>query len=171
MVVASLGAGESRRNATKNVGASRGGFGGGRLAGDFAIKANRWSGSGPVSSTATADVPDAGVLVAGHLHGQLLIEAEWLGLLAWADVACATTAAEVGTIAGSRGSIRLCGADLVEWCGGGVGLDGGGLVHVSCAAAASADIGIWAGGWSRLDDRVTHFECVRLIKNIDSIDI
>lgn len=105
-------------------------------------------------------MPNAGILVAGHLHGQLLIKAEWLGLLAWADVARATTAAEVGAVAGSRGSIRLCGADLVEWCGGGVGLDGGWLVHVACAAAASADVGIWASSWSRLDDRVTHFECV-----------
>lgn len=171
MVVASLSARESGRDAAKDVGASRRGFGGGRLARYLAIKAIRWGGSGPVSSTATADVPNAGVLVAGHLHGQLLVEVEWLGLLAWTDVACATTPAEIGAVGRSRGGVGLCGANLAEWRGGRIGLDGGWLVHVACAATASADVGIWAGGWSRLDDRVTHFEGCVMIKNIDSIDV
>lgn len=158
--LAGLSASECRRDATEDVGASGGGFGSGRLARDLAIESMRWRGSGPVSSTTTADVPDAGVLVAGHLHGQLLVEAEGLGLLAWADVACATTATEVCAVGRSRGGVGLCGASLAEWCGGRTRLDGRWLVHVACAAATGTDVGIWAGGWSRLDDSVTHFEFV-----------
>lgn len=114
--------------------------------------------SGPVTRTSTAYMPDGIPALACSLSGQLIIEAERLNILLWADVASAAAAAdEVRGAAGRGARGGLGGSDWDQWRSGG---GGAWLVHVASAAAAGAHVGVWAGweGWGWLGECEAHFD-------------
>lgn len=94
-LVANKGARDPAQNALRP---SRRGVRCRRLAAHLTVQLTSWHRPSPVSSSTASNVPNAAVLLARSLHRQLLVEAEWRGLLEGADVSCSAAAA--GEVAG-----------------------------------------------------------------------